>query len=55
MLQHHRAIAEFLDKAVSTLDSYNTLSRSSWVSGTSLTSIGHLSNLVTIEAIPFPC
>lgn len=55
MLQHHRAVAELLDKAVSTLDSYKLFSGSSWVSGTSLTGIGHLGNLVTIEAVPFPC
>lgn len=54
MLQHHRAVAEFLDKAVSTLDSCKVLSTLSWVSAFVLTGIGHLGNLVTIEAIPFP-
>jgi len=55
MLQHHRAVAELLDKAVSTLDSCKLLSGLFWVSGISLTGIGHLGNLVTIEAVPFPC
>ena len=52
MLQHYGAVAELLDKTVSALDSCNLVSRRSWVSKVVLTGIGHLGNLVAIEAVP---